>query len=108
MTRTTTYLLAGGALAALLLLAGKSSSSSRGGGGTQPPAPSPNVDPNVAILRAQLANLLKQADLAPGTVDPTTMLLLADQLDAAGLHDEAGALRAKAGQILPPVPRPNM
>ena len=103
MGRTTTYLLAGGAIAALFLLAKGSSS------GTAPapqPGPAPAPNPNLDILRAQLQNLLTQADLAPGTVDPATMLLLADQLDAAGLHTEANTLRAKAGQILPPVPRP--
>lgn len=105
MTRTTTYLLAGGAIAALFLLAKGPSSGQAPAPGPQPgPAPAPN--PNLDILRAQLQNLLTQADLAPGTVDPTTMLLLADQLDAAGLHAEAATLRAKAGQILPPVPRP--
>jgi hypothetical protein len=113
MTRTTTYLLAGGALAALLLLAGKASSGQQPAPGPAP-APGPNPpgpNPNVDILRAQLQNLLLQADLAPNTVDPTSMDILANQLEAAGLVQEAATLRAKAAetrarQNLPPIPRP--
>lgn len=64
---------------------------------TTPAGPPPKTD--VEILRDHVTVLLNAATVAPQFVDPKAMDAAADDLDAAGLHAEAEAVRAKAADV---------
>jgi hypothetical protein len=59
----------------------------------QQPAPS-NAGP--PALEAEMQQLLAAAQADPHSVDPVKMRAVADELDAAGLHDQATTLRTAA------------
>jgi len=73
--------------------------------GTLPGIPGPpQPAPEAAILRQEVATLLQQATLAPGTVKPEALDALAVELDNAGLKDEADAVRRKSAELKGQIP----
>jgi hypothetical protein len=79
-----------------------------GGPPAPPPPPSPAIPPQPApetqLLKQEIAQLLAQATIAPGTVKPSTLDALAVELDNAGLTAEAARVREKSAELKAQIP----